>query len=253
MILEFLNELTNSGYRIFAAKDAKEIAKSLCINESSIPRILKSLIEKNMIRSLLRGVYAIEDHILAGAPLHKYEVALYLAPEGAISCWSAMNILELTDQVLTTVLVLIPHTFDQNRCTCRYKIDGYEYILIQTHQNHFWGMEYKRFGEAKIRMTDLERTLLDGLTRPSHCGGFREVLNAFSIAQQKIDLGRMIDYAHRCPTSVRKRLGYVLQHLNFSISTDQLDLEPTSYFDKLDIAGERRGTKNIKWMLLENF
>lgn len=252
MILEFLKELTESGYRIFSIDDAKEIASSLSIKRSYLPHLLTSLINKNMIRSLMRGHYAIEDHILSGAPLHKYEIAMHLAKEGAVSCWSAMSTHELTDQVLTTVFVLVPHSYDKNRSTTHYKIDGYEYVLIQTLNSHFWGMEFKRFGETKIRITDLERTLLDGIIRSNYCGGFREVMSAFMIAKEKMDLTKIIDYANRCSVSVGKRLGYVLEKLGIDITPDQLCIGPTNYYDKLDTAGLRRGKENKKWMILEN-
>lgn len=252
MILKFLNELTESGYRIFSIDDAKEVASSLSIRKSYLPHILTSLIKKGMVRSLMRGHYAVADHILSGAPLHKYEIAMHLAKEGAVCCWSAMSMYELTDQVLTTVFVLVPHSYDKNRSTNHYKIDGYEYVFIQTHTSHFWGTEYKRFGETKIRITDLERTLLDGLIRSNYCGGFREVMSAFVIAKEKLNLIKLVDYASRCSISVRKRLGYTLEKLGIAITSDELGIESTNYYDKLDTAGLRRGKENKKWMILEN-
>ena len=253
MILEFLNELTQSGYRIFSAEDAKEVGEVLSLKHTSVQYIIKSLIKQKMIRPLIRGVYAVEDHILAGAPLHKYEIAQYLAKEGSICCWSAMSTHELTDQILSTIFVLVPHTYDKNRCLYKYKIDGYDYVLIQTQVDHFWGMEYKRFGESKIKITDLERTLLDGLIRPNYCGGFREVMNAFLIAKEKIDIKKLLSYSQRSTTAVQKRLGYLMDSLGIVITAEMLGLASTIYFDKLDPSGARRGKQNKKWMLLENF
>ena len=54
MILKFLSELTESGYRIFSIDDAKEVASSLPIKMSYLPRILTSLIKQGMVRSLMR-------------------------------------------------------------------------------------------------------------------------------------------------------------------------------------------------------
>ena len=39
----------------------------------------------------------------------------------------------------------------------------------------------------KVRVSDLERTLLDGLKLPSYCGGMIEVAKAFSIKHNHID------------------------------------------------------------------
>ena len=32
-----------------------------------------------------------------------------------------------------------------------------------------------------VTITDVERTLLDGLAMPQHCGGFAEVVHAFQV------------------------------------------------------------------------
>ena len=48
-----------------------------------------------------------------------------------------------------------------------------------------------------------ERTLLDGLTRPKYCGGFMEVLHAFT--RRDFDVKKIVDYALRLDVSVAKR------------------------------------------------
>lgn len=52
MILKFLKELTELGYRIFTVQDVKQIFESMKIKKTNIPYVLKSLVSKGFIRSL---------------------------------------------------------------------------------------------------------------------------------------------------------------------------------------------------------
>lgn len=252
MVLEFLQELTNAGYRIFSVEDAREIARDKRMPESSIKYILNKLLSVKAIRPLFRGHYAVEDNLLSGSPLHKFEIAQYLAKEGAICCWSAMAFHELTDQVLFNVYVYAPYENEKSRFRTKYKIGSYTYLLIQTKKEKLWGIERKLIGEYKIRITDLERTLIDGLINPHYCGGFREVLSAFEIAKPKMNVEKIIGYSKKCPISVQKRLGWILSQLSVQTQVTS-EITASKYYDKLDPFGPRRGKYNKQWMVMENF
>lgn len=252
VLLEFLNELTQSGLRIFSTQDARAIASKIGVKNSSVNYVIKSLIAKKIIRPLFKGNYAIEDNLLAGSPLHKFEIAMHLAKSCVICCWSAMSYHEITDQVLSTVYLYDPQEKGKSRSLYKYKIDGYEFVLIQTSQKALCGVERKFFGEAKIQITDLEKTLLDGLTHPQYCGGLRESLNAFEIAKNRMDMEKLINYAKTSSLAVQKRLGWVLDYLELTES-QSIKVSQTNHFDKLDPAKPRKGKYNKKWMLVENF
>ena len=253
MVLEFLNALTQAGYRIFSVNDARTVIEDLGLKVSSTSYLLEALLAKKAIRQLFKGLYAIEDNLLAGSPLHKFEIATHLVKTGSISCWSAMSYYELTDQVLSKVYILTPYAANKKRPKYCYKIDGYEYVIIPITENNFWGTQRVFVGETKVTLTDLERTLLDGLIRPTYCGGFREVLNAFLIAKDNIDIKKIIEYSQHCSTAVQKRLGWVLTQLSIENIDKKLMIGETHYFDKLDPSGPRRGKLNKQWMIMENF
>jgi predicted transcriptional regulator of viral defense system len=252
MILEFLNELSQAGLRIFTTQDAREIASSMGLKNTSINYVLKTLIAKKIIRSLFKGNYAIEDNLLSGSPLHKFEIATHLANNGAVCCWSAMAYHELTDQILSTIYLYSPQDFGKARSKYRYKIAGYDFHLIQISPNNLWGIERKIMGEIRFRVTDLERTLLDGLTYPQYCGGLREVLSAFEISHSRIDAEKLISYSKKTPLAVQKRLGWVLDTLALT-GSENVKICESSHYDNLDPASPRRGKYNKKWMLVENF
>lgn len=253
MILDFLKELTEIGYRIFTVQDAKQISESLNIKKSNIPYVLSSLVNKGLIRSLYRGTYAIEDNILSGSPIHKFEVAMTLSRGGSICCWSAFAFHELSDQILSTTFVFQFMTNSARRSDYKYQIDNSKYQLIQIDSKQYWGIEIFRLGDVKVNITDLERTLLDGLAYPQYCGGFREVMDAFINAKDKINLEKLLTYAFKTPIATQKRLGWILSHLEVSQSKDLKKQITTTRYDKLNPLGARRGKYNKEWMIVENF
>lgn len=253
MVLQFLDKLTEAGYRIFDFSEALGLAESMGLKRSSMTYILRSLIENKMIRPLYRGTYAIEDNILSGSPLHKFEIGIHLSKGGAICCWSSFSFHELTDQVLTKVFAFTPSLSKYRKKDYRRTIEGYEFQLIQVKPEDIWGVERYFIGEVKLSITNLERTLLDGLSYPQYCGGFREVLNGFSMARNKINIERILSYSKKCPIAVKKRLGWIFTMLEIGDMSSLLSEVTTSRYDKLDPSGPRRGKYNKTWMIMENF
>jgi predicted transcriptional regulator of viral defense system len=108
-------------------------------------------------------------------------------------------------------------------------------------------------GEARVTVTDPERTLLDGLSMPQYCGDFAEILHAFEVRGQRLNLERIISYALKLNTSTAKRLGWVLDQQR--VDPDRLkplEALPIKGYRKLDPTGPRSGPYNRCWMIQEN-
>ena len=128
---------------------------------------------------------------------------------------------------------------------------SYRFIQIKPHR--FFGTERVWLADARVWVTDLERTLLDGLAMPRHCGGFTEVLHGFELGMERVDSDRMADYASRMDTSIAKRLGWVLESHGIGGSImDRLESFPIKGWRKLDPSGPKEGRQNRRWMLIEN-
>jgi predicted transcriptional regulator of viral defense system len=110
-----------------------------------------------------------------------------LADPAAVSHWSALNHHGLTEQaprkafVLTTIETAVPRARGAKAKQARggYPVDGMVYQFIQVKPERFFGTGKVWIGEARVTITDPERTLLDGLSMPQYCGDFAEVLHAF--------------------------------------------------------------------------
>ncbi|MBI5209296.1 MAG: hypothetical protein HY927_04900 [Elusimicrobia bacterium] len=128
-----------------------------------------------------------------------------------------------------------------------------QYRFVQAKPERFFGIEDIWVSEARIKMTDPERTLLDGLMAPQYCGDFSEILHAFEVRAPKLDLERIISYALRLDTATAKRLGWILE----SQKVDPAKLEPLRKmpikgYRVLDPSGPRQGPCDSGWMIQAN-
>jgi predicted transcriptional regulator of viral defense system len=231
------------------------------LNDAYLLEALHLLRRNGWIVSLHRGLYALSPTVPGVTPAHEFEVAMALVDPAAISHWSALHHHDLTEQtprkvfVLTTTESAVPRV---RRTGARHRRDGYPvgdttYRFVQVKPDRFFGTEKTWIGEARVSITDPERTLLDGLSRPQYCGDFAEVLHAFEVRGSQLNIERVIQYALRLDTATAKRLGWVLDHLALDSSElDRLAALPIKGYRKLDPTGPRKGPCNSRWMIQEN-
>jgi predicted transcriptional regulator of viral defense system len=259
--IELIRLLASEGNRVFSINRARELAPRVGLKNSYLWEALYHLRRNGWIVSLRRGLYALSPTVPGVTPAHEFEVAMALVAPAAISHWSALHHHGLTEQVprrvfvLTTTETSVPrvrgnksgHTGDG------YPIGDTTYRFVQVKPDRFFGTEKEWMGEARVSITDPERTLLDGLARPQYCGDFAEVLHAFEVRGARLNIERIIRYALGLDTATAKRLGWVLEHQAFtSPAVDRLAALPVKGYRKLDPTGPRRGSCNSRWMIQEN-
>jgi predicted transcriptional regulator of viral defense system len=127
------------------------------------------------------------------------------------------------------------------------------YQFVRVKKERFFGTEKTWIGDARVTITDPERTLLDGLSMPQYCGDFAEVLHAFERRRHDLNAERMIDYALRWDGAMAKRLGWVLEKQGVEMELlEPLMRMPIKGYRKLDPTGQRRGKCDRRWMIQEN-
>lgn len=231
------------------------------LKEPYLREALYHLRRNGWIVSLHRGLYAISPSAPGAVPTDEFEIAVALVEPAAISHWSALHYHGLTEQaprnvfVLTTTESSVPRVRGARaKSTERgYPVNGVFYKFVQVKPERFFGAEKVWIGEARVMVTDPERTLIDGLSMPQYCGDFSEVLHAFEVRGKKLDLNRIINYALRLDVTTARRLGWVLEKQ--CIATTQLEaLRQVSIkgYGKLDPTGPRKGPHNSGWMIQEN-
>lgn len=83
--------------------------------------------------------------------------------------------------------------------------------------DHSFGVEQDFDGYIPIRITDRERTLIDSLQAPDYAGGIVNVLRAWGIAVDFINLDKIVDYTERYDIRIiRQRVGLIAETLGLS-------------------------------------
>ena len=240
---------------MFTMTDARAAADAVGLSPGYVAGALHHLARAGWVVRVRRGLYALASVVPGVSPLHEFEVAMALVSPAAISHWSAMSYHGLTDQAPHRVFVLTTTdaTPPSRRGERGYRAGDVTYQFVQAKPDRFFGTQTVWIGEARVTLTDPERTLLDGLTMPRYCGDFAEVLHAFEVRGPALDVARIVAYARRLDAATAKRLGWVLEHQGVAPS-ELAALERISIlgYRTLDPTGPRSGPYNRRWMIQEN-
>lgn len=260
--VELVRRLAGEGDRIFTTARAREIAPAIGLSDNYLRQALHYLVKSGWVVRLHKGLYAISSTVPGVTPAHEFEIAMALVSPAAISHWSALHYHGLTEQTPRKVFVLTTTggSVPRSRSTrppsedTGYLIGDTTYQFVQVKPERFFGTETVWVGEARVTITDPERTLIDGLTKPQYCGDFAEVLYAFQIRGDALNLGRIIGYALKLDAATARRLGWILEQQG----TLPARLEPLTRVEikgyrTLDPTGPRNGPCNRRWMIQENF
>ena len=259
--IELVRRLAVEGDRIFTAGRARELAPAVGLSQGYLHQALHYLARSGWLVRLHKGLYALSSEVPGITAAHEFEIAMALVDPAAVSHWSALHYHGLTEQVpkrvfvLTTTEASVPRV---SKASARegyggYPVDDTAYLFIQVKPERFFGTETVWAGEARVTVTDAERTLLDGLSRPKYCGDFAELLHAFQAWESRLNLDRIIEYAIRLDAATAKRLGWVLEWQGFDPARlEPLAQLPVKGYRTLDPGGPRKGPCNRRWMIQEN-
>ena len=253
-----IRELFNEGIRVFNRAELEErVAKELGLSYQSFGVLLHTLVKEGWISTLRKGVYMVE---YTATPIYEQEIAMALVTPAMLSHSSAFRYHNLTDQPLnkvyitTTNTIFVPTEGKEGSKRTAIEIKGISYEFTRIKPEKFFGGQTGWCGDAKFTVTDLERTLLDGLSQPQYCGGLQEVVYAYQEYFNKINLNKIIDYAIRLDVAISRRLGWILDRL-IGVRSDQiysLIQKGSSGYRLLDPGRDDMGSYDPKWKLRLN-
>jgi predicted transcriptional regulator of viral defense system len=130
----------------------------------------------------------------------------------------------------------------------------YKFIFIRPEQI-FGTVPHWVTKQEQVILSDVERTVIDGLRRPEYCGGITEVARGLWMRHEDIKVEKLIQYATRLKVgAVIRRLGYLLEiyHLASPAILDQLRSGLTRTYDLLDPRQPASGQYVNRWRLRLN-
>ena len=90
---------------------------------------------------------------------------------------------------------------------------GAEFQFIHTPKKFFFGVtDHWATKEEKVKVSDLEKTVIDGLRQPEYCGGLTEVAKGLWMRREDMNRDRLIGYAKKTAIgAVIRRLGFLME------------------------------------------
>ena len=179
-----------------------------------------------------------------------YVVARELAEtsEYYVSHASAMDLHQMVTQPQLAVFVTSPKAIRPRT------VLGTEFRFVRCKPKDLFGViDHWATKTERVRVSDIERTVLDGLKQPEYCGGVTEVAKGFWMRRDAIDPIKLVAYARRLDVgAVVRRLGFLLETLEVPVSAelDQLRAGLTSTYALLDpLMPAEEGTYQARWRL----
>ena len=133
---------------------------------------------------------------------------------------------------------------------------GYDFRFVHITENQEFGvMKHWIDKERFVMISDMERTIIDGLRHPAFVGGITEVAKGLWMKREVLKVERLVDYALRLDVgAVVRRLGYLLEHYGLA---DATVLEPlrsmlTATYQRLDPLLPAEGAFLSRWRLQLN-
>jgi predicted transcriptional regulator of viral defense system len=131
---------------------------------------------------------------------------------------------------------------------------GYKFISVKA-EEIFGTQPHWVTKQDQIVVSDIERTVVDGLRRPEYCGGIAEVAKGLWTRHEDIKTQKLVQYATRLKVgAVNRRLGYILElyGLGTSGDLDRLRDGLTRTYDLLDPVLGKGGPYAGRWRLQLN-
>ncbi len=167
-----------------------------------------------------------------------------------ISHASALDIHRMTTQPQLVVYVTSPKAMRKR------SIFGTEFRFIRCPASRFFGFSETWVDkQEKIMVSDLERTILDGLRAPEYCGGVTEVAKGFWMRRSDMNVRKLVEYALRLDSSaIIGRLGYLMEILEVGTKSDRDSLREClgRAYVRLDPMLPAEGKFLSKWRLRLN-
>lgn len=90
---------------------------------------------------------------------------------------------------------------------------GYNVYLLNGQNTNMCGVIETYFNQNKILVTNLERTLIDIIVRPSYTNGVLEILNCYKLAKEKISIKNLVTILKKLTLTYpyHQAIGFILE------------------------------------------
>jgi predicted transcriptional regulator of viral defense system len=236
-----LNILDENQWDVFSLEMLCEATK---LDKSELHSALWYLTNKQMIVSVQRGKYR------RGHFTDEKVIACFIAPDGGIAYWTALNAHGLTEQFPNK-------TFVQNsRRKGELSVEGIgsDFHFITVKPQKLVGYTTLGYGNHSYQMTDVEKTIVDCFDLPEYSGGYHEAIKGFNRA--KLNAKKMASYCKAVNNiALTKRLAYLSELLskpNMEYFLEYAESVRNKKYSPFDASIPHKGKYLSRWRLIVN-
>jgi len=236
----------------FTLADAQEITGLSAQLASSL---LHKAVRRGIVSRLKPGVFVIVPPELGSTVEYvadPYLTATRLA--GNAPCFiSHASAMEVHRMVTQPQLAVFASSATRLRSRTVHSTE-YRFVLVKP-EHYFGTMKHWVTKQECVDMSDLERTVIDGLRQPDYCGGVTEVAKGLWMRHQDMQTAKLVAYALRMGTgAVLRRLGYLLELYAIAPQCELARLRDalSETYAPLDPLLPREGTHVRRWRLQLN-
>ncbi|MDR2424875.1 MAG: hypothetical protein LBD59_09165 [Prevotellaceae bacterium] len=163
--MKYLNEFHK--LKIFNKKKVVDLTG----DKNAAKEILRRYKKRGFISQVKRDLYVANDLAIATSIASKFEIAGNITPSSYLSYHAALEYYGFAHQVFYDIYVSSREKFSD------FNYDGIDYVYCKSSSEV--GV-LNPPTDSLVRITDLERTMLDCIDRPEFCGGIEELVQCFS-------------------------------------------------------------------------
>ena len=247
-----LTALYDRSQSTFTLADAQEITGLSAPLASSL---LHKAVHRGLLTRLKPGVFVVVPPELGSASYYAadpYLTAKSLA--GGAPCFiSHASAMEIHRMVTQPQLAVFASSSKRLRSRI---VQGTEFRFVLVRPEHFFGaMKHWVTKQESVDISDLERTVIDGVRQPEYCGGVTEIAKGLWMRRRDIRTAKLVDYALRLGTgAVLRRLGYLLELYAIAPENELVCLRNalSETYAPLDPMLPKEGTHLRRWRLQLN-
>lgn len=212
-----------AGLQCFTRADVERVTR----NANAANSLIHSYQKKGLITSVKRNLFAAISMETGEAVPNRYRIASSISDTAYITHHSAFEYYGCANQVFYEVYV----SADKRFSSFEYDDITYRYVAPRAS----FGIVEKQDG---VRVTDMERTVLDAISDFNKIAGFEELLNCLELIPY-LDEDKLLSYLNQYHKQfLYQKTGYILSHFK-----NELRLS-----DKFFSSCEHEVTKSVRYL-----
>ncbi len=248
-----LDKLHSGSIKCFTTEEAYSFLKDS--SNDSVKRMLGKMVKRGLLMRIKDGLYYIipfeQDAKTFMPDWHLLSQYLVGDAKYYVGYFSALQIHSLTTQPNLKEQIVVSKQIKPSVI----KIKDIPFQFIYHNEEHFFGNKKIWIDSFnKVQSSDLEKTFIDCLFKPSYASGITEIAKAIHKAKDKIDYKKLFEYAKQFNSqAVIKRLGFLLELLEIKHPMiEQLQKMRTNSFVLLEPSYPKEGKTIFRWAIQQN-